>query len=62
MSNSHEIAKNLANNMLRHGWVISNSITDETLEDFVQFVQKMLSYELSEVPDDFQTEPELQFP
>jgi hypothetical protein len=62
MSNSHEIAKNLANKMLHHGWLISNSVNDNGFEEFEQFVQQVLAYELSEVPADFESEPELQFP
>ena len=66
MSNSHEIAKNLVEKLIKTGWLITDNLTDANdqsdIAEFTQEVQKVLAYELSEVPADFESEPELQFP
>lgn len=66
MSNSHEIAKNLVEKLMNSGWLITDNLTDANdqsdIAEFTQEVQKVLAYELSEVPDDFEAEPEIQFP
>jgi len=62
MSNSHEIAKNLVEKLIKTGWLIQDSLDENEVAEFTQEVQKVLAYELSEVPDDFEAEPELQFP
>lgn len=59
MSNSHEIAKNLVEKLIKSGWL---SLGEIEVAEFTQEVQKVLAYELSEVPADFESEPELQFP
>lgn len=62
MSNSHEIAKNLVEKLIESGWLVQDTFDENEVVEFTQEVQRVLAYELSEVPDDFQTEPELQFP
>jgi hypothetical protein len=62
MSNSHEIAKNLVEKLIKTGWLIQDSLDENEVAEFTQEVQKVLAYELSEVPADFEAEPELQFP
>lgn len=62
MSNSHEIAKNLVKKLIESGWLIQDSLDENEVTEFTQEVQKVLAYELSEVPDDFEAVPELQFP
>lgn len=62
MSNSHEIAKNLVEKLIESGWLIPDVEDENEVVEFTQEVQKVLAYELSEVPDDFEAEPELQFP
>jgi len=62
MSNSHEIAKNLVEKLIKTGWLIQDSLDENEVAEFTQEVQKVLAYELSEVPVDFEAEPELQFP
>lgn len=62
MSNSHEIAKNLVEKLIKSGWLIQDSLDENDVAEFTQEVQKVLAYELSEVPADFEAEPELQFP
>ena len=62
MSNSHEIAKNLVEKLIKTGWLIQDSLDENEVAEFTQEVQKVLAYELSEVPADFEAVPELQFP
>ena len=62
MSNSHEIAKKLVEKLIKTGWLIQDSLDENEVAEFTQEVQKVLAYELSEVPVDFEAEPELQFP
>ena len=62
MSNSHEIAKKLVEKLIKSGWLIQDSLDENEVAEFTQEVQKVLAYELSEVPVDFEAEPELQFP
>jgi len=62
MSNSHEIAKKLVEKLIKSGWLIQDSLDENKVAEFTQEVQKVLAYELSEVPVDFEAEPELQFP
>ena len=62
MSNSHEIAKNLVEKLIESGWLVQDTFDENDVVEFTQEVQRVLAYELSEVPDDFQAEPELQFP
>lgn len=62
MSNSHEIAKNLVEKLIKSGWLIRENDDENEVVEFTQEVQKVLAYELSEVPADFEAEPELQFP
>lgn len=62
MSNSHEIAKNLVEKLIKTGWLIQDSLDENEIAEFTQEVQKVLAYELSEVPNEFEDEPEIQFP
>lgn len=62
MSNSHEIAKNLVEKLIKSGWLIRENDDENEVVEFTQEVQKVLAYELSEVPADFEAESELQFP
>ena len=62
MSNSHEIAKKLVKKLIKSGWLIQDSLDENKVAELTQEVQKVLAYELSEVPADFESEPELQFP
>ena len=62
MSNSHEIAKNLVEKLIESGWLIPDVEDENEVVEFTQEVQRVLAYEFSEVPDDFEAEPELQFP
>ena len=62
MNNSTEIAKNLVEKLMNSGWLIRENDDENEVVEFTQEVQKVLAYELSEVPADFEPEPELQFP
>ena len=62
MSNSREIAKNLVEKMMSENWTPVAGHGSDDFEAFEEFVRKVLAYELSEAPDDFDAEPELQFP
>lgn len=62
MSNSHEIAKKLVKKLIKSGWLIQDSLDENKVAELTQEVQKVLAYELSEAPADFEAAPELQFP